>query len=593
MMFHSRLWRRAAVAVAASSLLLVAGCSPAEDTNGGAPPAAPPAAENGEETGTGSEELLAEFPRGETIFTSGQAWGPPSSWNPVPGQFGATGTTGLLYETLMVFDPVAGEMKPWLAESGEWTSDNTFEITLREGITWHDGETLDSADVVFSFEIGQRPGVGWGTDLWQQLESVEATDELHVVFTFSDPRPQQWDMTLNTRTIVPEHIFGDWSDEALMTSANENPVGSGAFRYHSHGQDRMVWERNDDWWGLDALGLDFAMRFIVDIVNPSNEVALGMLTQGQLDLSNNFLPGIRQLVDGGQVITYIRDEPFMLGSNVAMLIPNAETAPGNDPAFRRALAHSIDVDQIIASAFGGIVEQASPTGLLPTFEEFIDQDLVNELGFTFDTDEARRIMEEAGYPLGADGYFQHLDGSPMDLELIVPAGWTDWMDAARLISESAADAGIRIHVNTPDSGAVDQQRESGQFDLVINNWSQINASPWAHWNYIFHMPILETQLIGNFGRWDATEAFSLVQALGATHTGDAEFTRIMSELQRIQMEELPMIPMWNNGLWAQMTEGTWTNWPERGTDVDFLPTTWGGYWQMGTVRMLAALEPAG
>ncbi|MGC8006353.1 hypothetical protein ACP3V7_24980, partial [Salmonella enterica] len=66
----------------------------------------------------------------------------------------------------------------------------------------------------------------------------------------------------------------------------------------------MVWERNDDWWGTDAHGLDFPMQYIVDIVNPSNEVALGLLLQGGLDLSNNFLPGVNTLVESGQLETY-------------------------------------------------------------------------------------------------------------------------------------------------------------------------------------------------------------------------------------------------------------------------------------------------
>ena len=63
------------------------------------------------------------YPRNETLYTSGTQWGPPNSWNPIiPGH--ATGTVGLAYETLFLFDPEKLELTPWLAEKGEWTDED-------------------------------------------------------------------------------------------------------------------------------------------------------------------------------------------------------------------------------------------------------------------------------------------------------------------------------------------------------------------------------------------------------------------------------------------------------------------------------------
>jgi peptide/nickel transport system substrate-binding protein len=63
------------------------------------------------------------YERSETLYTSGTQWGPPSSWNPFNQGGYAMGTIGLCYETLFIFDPLTNEYKPWLAESGKWTSD--------------------------------------------------------------------------------------------------------------------------------------------------------------------------------------------------------------------------------------------------------------------------------------------------------------------------------------------------------------------------------------------------------------------------------------------------------------------------------------
>ena len=72
-----------------------------------------------------------------------------------------------------------------------------------------------------------------------------------------------------------------------------------------------------------ALNLDVKPKYIVDIVNSSNEVALGLLLQGEIDLSNNFLPGIANLVEGDfNVKTYYPEAPYMLSANTALLVPN-------------------------------------------------------------------------------------------------------------------------------------------------------------------------------------------------------------------------------------------------------------------------------
>ena len=537
--------------------------------------------------------LVSEYPREETVFTSGNQWGPPSSWNPIPQSGEATGVRGLLYEPLFSFDPATLELEPWLAESGGWTDPDTYVLQLRDGLTWQDGEALDAQDVVFTVELGKVPDVRW-SNLWTWLASATATDATTVTFEFSDPRYQEWDNFLYTSSILPQHVMSAWAASDYNSNANEDPVGSGPFTYSTHGQDRMVWERNDDWWGKDALGLEFPMRYIVDIVNPSNEVALGLLLQGGLDLSNNFLPGIQTLVESDQVGTFYPEAPYMLSANTAVLVPNTLRAPMDDPEFRRSMAFAVDVDKIVANAYGGLVQKANPTGLLPAYESLYDDAVIAEHGFEYDADEAAKILADAGYAdTDDDGFVETPEGEPIELELIVPAGWTDWMEAARVIAEDLQAAGIDVTADFPDSGAVDDARSSGDFDLLINNWAGLSNTPWTYYNYLFHQPVRDLQLVGNFGRAADTGAWDLVQQLSRTPSDSAEYARIMGQLQEISLTQMPMVPLWYNGLWAQYNTSTWENWPTEGGDSEAYPSTWGGFWQMGGLRTLAALQPAG
>ncbi|MCX6101082.1 MAG: ABC transporter substrate-binding protein [Candidatus Bipolaricaulota bacterium] len=284
------------------------------------------------------------FNRNETMYVSGAAWGPPSTWNPFqPGSLAnTTGTLGYVYETLFAFDPMTGALTPWLAESGAWTASNVYEVQLRRGLTWSDGTALTARDVEFTFELGKTYAALWFSPVWKYLVTVLAIGDYTVQFNFVDPLYQEWENNLFNIPIVPEHLWANRTEAAITSGANENPIGAGAYLYESHSADRNVWLRNENWWGISVFGKPAPKR-VVDIRTSSNSVALGMVLKGELDLSNNFLPGIAELENKGYVQTYFADAPYMLSANTAVLFLNTTKKPMNDAAFRRALAFAIKV----------------------------------------------------------------------------------------------------------------------------------------------------------------------------------------------------------------------------------------------------------
>jgi len=533
----------------------------------------------------------ATYERSETLYVSGAAWGPPSTWNPFqPGSLAnTTGTIGYLYEFLFAFNPLTGDLTPWLAQSGDWADDTTYKLKLRDGLTWSDGESLTAADVKFTFELGKQYSALWFAPVWNYLTGVTADDDLNVTFTFEDPLYQEWASYLWNIPIVPEHLWAGRSEEEITVGANENPIGSGAYMYESHGEDRNVWVRNEDWWGIDVFGLPAPKR-IVDIRTSSNNVALGQVLKGELDLSNNFLPGVAELVNKGYVQTYFGGPPYMLSANTAVLFLNTTKPPMDDPAFRRALAFAINVDDIVNVAYANLVKAASPTGLLPTLDEYVDQDVVARLGYTYDPAQVASILTAAGYTKGGDGFFQAPDGSLIELEVTCPFGWTDWMEAINVIATSAQSAGINIKAVTPDYGAWNDALQGGTFDMTLNNWAQMSNTPWQLYNLLFRHPIQDQMQSGNFGRYDDQEMFDLVDALARVPMSDPEGMKAAtSAIQEKMLTEMPMIPLWYNGLWAQFSSAHWTNWPTDG--VTTLPSTWSGYWQLGGLQTLINLKP--
>jgi peptide/nickel transport system substrate-binding protein len=546
--------------------------------------------------GDGASAGSGNYPRNQTLFTSGTQWGVPSNANPFRQGDYATGTVGLLYETLFLFDPIASKYEPWLAEKDEWVDDRTYQVTLREGLKWSDDKPITAEDVAFTINLGKMKTVPYNP-LYGSIESVEAVDELTTKVTFTEPHYQQWANWVYFNAIVPKHLWEGRSEKDVMQGANfDKPVGSGPYVVEAHDQDRMVWKKNEKWWGKDKLDLDMKPTYIVDLVNSSNEAALNQVLQGEVDLSNNFLPGIPSLVKGGgyKLQTYFKDAPYMLAANTTWLIPNTTKAPLNDPAFRRALAFSVDTDKIVNSVYNNIVEKADPTGLLPIWNKYIDKGVVDELGPTFDTGEAKTLLSRAGYrDTDGDGFVENKDGSPLSLKLATPSGWTDWNEAARVISDSAKAAGIQLTAETPAQEVVQDQRESGQFDLILNNDRQMDDTPWRYYEYVFGLPVLENQTTINYGRYENQQAWDLVTQLDGTKVDDqAGMNGVMSRLQRIQLTEEPVIPLWYNGLWAQYSTSVWTNWPSADGGAKVVPTMWHGYPQKGAIKMLAELKPA-
>jgi peptide/nickel transport system substrate-binding protein len=499
-----------------------------------------------------------------------------------------------VYEVLYNLDPQTGKLTPWLAESSTWTDANTFDLTLREGLTWSDGEALTAEDVKFTFELGQKYAALWFAPVWKYLTAVNVVDATHLQFTFTDPLYQEWDNDLLNVPIVPKHLWESMTEEQITVGANEKPVGSGAYLYLSNAEDRNIWVRNENWWGIGVFGKP-APKYIVDIRTASNNIAMGMVLKGELDLSNNFLPGVATLADQGYVKTYFAQAPYMLSANTAVLFLNTTMKPMDDAAFRKALAFAIDTPSIVNTAYANLVKAADPTGLLPVLDRFVDKDVTARLGYSFDTAKAKDMLAAAGYKdVDADGFVEAPDGSAIKLEVTCPSGWTDWMAAIDIIAKSAQAAGINIVAATPDYGAWNTAIQGGTFNMTLNNWANMSNTPWTLYNLLFNHPIREQMQSGNFGRYDSQEMFDLVDGLAKIPTTDEEAMKVqLSKIQELMLTDMPMIPLWYNGLWAQFSESAWTGWPTETSANPTLPTTWSGYWQLGGLQTLINLKPAG
>jgi peptide/nickel transport system substrate-binding protein len=545
--------------------------------------------------GAGEQSAFA-LPRSQTLYMSGNQWSPNTDLNPAKNWDYVTGLVGFAYETPFRYDPLKDRFIPWLASNGKWTSKNTYAMTVRRGVRWTDGRPMTPADVKYSFDLAkiathpQRP-------LWADtgLKSTRVSGN-NVVFTFSGaPGYQQFDFYRYNVAIVPQHVFKNYSKTQIATDNLEKGkiVGTGPYVYQSGvgaQSQTMVWKKNPNWWATKALGLNVRPKYIVDLHNASNAAALANFAQGKIDLFNNFAP--RSAIKG-DVKTYFSGAPYHLGANTVWLFPNTTKKPMDDAQFRRALAFSLNLKKILSKAYQGLAVKASPTGLLPIWNKWVDEKVVKRHGFSFSPARAKAILQAAGYrDRDEDGYVENKDGSKIDLQIVCPKGWSDWEIGIQVVAESAKTVGIKITPAYPDYGTMVDDRGHARFDLLLGNDRQFSNTPWTYYQYIFQLPIAKNQTTVNYERYKNQTAWSLTKGLDKIpSTATGAYQKQMSKLQQVFLQNLPAIPLWYNGMWAMFNTKYWTGWPSA-KGAPYTPSSWRNYWQMTSIDMLTKLRPA-
>ncbi len=162
----------------------------------------------------------------------------------------------------------------------------------------------------------------------------------------------------------------------------------------------------------------------------------------------------------------------MLSANTAWLVTNDVKKPMDDAQFRLAIANAVNVPAIVNKVYGNIVKAADPTGLLPTWDKYIDKTQTASLGFKYDPKKAAALLAAAGYKKGSDGFVTNKDGSPIKLTIMVPSGWSDWEAARDVIVSSLKAVGINTEAKIVDYNGLVAARNAGDFDLASTTRSR-------------------------------------------------------------------------------------------------------------------------
>jgi peptide/nickel transport system substrate-binding protein len=332
------------------------------------------------------------------------------------------GLLGLIYEPLIWRDD--DENLLWLADDVEWESTDrlTATVTLREDLSWHDGESLDADDVVLTHRLIQDTSLGEAESAipapryrgWQSLvESVDSVDDRTVEFSFRTVNRESARQALRI-PILPEHVWeprssvvGDRQTEALVDD-NEEPIGSGPFVVDDVTADTEVelvpFDDHvffDDATDRPSMLEEFPQFDGIHFqVAPNAGALVELLTDGEIDLTGSPVPSgetepIREASELS-VFSAPTDEFYMVGYNAQ------EPELGN-PYFRRILSQLIDREHAAANLFEGYADPAETRGSLFGFADTeLADDETDLTAFPgsdgeVDSDQARSLFEAENY----------------------------------------------------------------------------------------------------------------------------------------------------------------------------------------------------
>jgi peptide/nickel transport system substrate-binding protein len=530
-----------------------------------------------------STQAQDDKPRGGTVTVNES---PRGSWvrnfNPyAPDPM--HGTTRILYEPLVVFNPVEGGAPTyWLATEYAYSEDLlSLTYKLREGVKFSDGEDFNADDVVFTFNmIKEFPGLDrWG--ILSFTDSVEKIDDYTVTFHLSMVYTQADTVIGHRLYIVPEHVWSQIEDPVTFT--NPDPVTTGPFVLSEFSEQVYTLCRNEYYWQAPKPYVD-CLRYPAYSGNDAANLAL---INGEVDWAGNFVPDIEAV--------YVQRDPehnhyyFWGGNGPWSFYTNITKAPFDDVRLRQAMSMAIDYELIRDTAMNGytVVEQENAVGIWPRYQNWVSQeavDKVKEMGLgVYNPEAAAALLDEAGYAVGDDGWRTAPDGSTIDFTIQIVNGWTDVVTAAQIISQNFQDVGLNAKVVTPDFGQWLNNLQYGTYDTSLA-WTVWDRTPWDFFRNIMDEALVleDGQLTGQYmPGWFSDETTQLLADFTST-ADEAAQMEIIGKLQLALVENVLLSPLSPWPSWYEYSTLRFEGWP---TEENYY--TQGSPWHDDAARIVA------
>ena len=525
------------------------------------------------------------------IFDSSRAMKDPSNFNIFrPDEIRDVGLHQAVFEPLFILNYNTGEVEPWLGMS--MTSNATLDewtLTLRDGVKWSDGDAFKADDVVYTIHMvlsDDDKSLRDAGSIQSQVASVEKVDDLTVVFKLKAANPtfQSANFAVSyfgSVLMMPEHL---WANQDPDTFAFNPPIGTGAYTLSQAASDRLVYDLNEDYWGVSTGFVDMPEPKRLIWTHAGNEEArTQLMVSDKLDVAQSVSYGTFDAIQAmnQNVIGWSEELPGWQDLCPRQIEINTTVAPRNDPNKREAVNLLIDRNQIVNVAYEGATS-VSRTMFVEygTMAPYINA--VLDAGFTLPTTAnvpaAQAPIEAAGYSKNGDGMYEK-DGKLLSADIVAHTNGTESTKTIDIVVEQLRRAGIDAVTRPVEYGAFWQVTPKGDFELSYSwlSCGSVNEPTKSMSRYLIsHIKPIGERIFNNAARWENAAYSDLVSQMGSLSLDDPKLTSLVVDAYKILHEQKPFIPMVQAVKILPTNTTYWTGWP---TSENFYnhPSHWWGH----------------
>ncbi len=452
----------------------------------------------------------------------------------------------LMYPTLTEngaddFAPVPG-----LAESWEESADKTtWTYRIRPGLKWSDGQPLTARDAAYSFNRimdGDFEQTNYGSYV-ANITKAEATDDTTLVLTVAKPSPIMENLAVY---ILPEHIWKDVDGTEVRSYENEPTdgqpiVGAGPYVLIDREKGQFIrFRANPDYYdGAPAVDeLTFRVYKTADAVAQA-------LRKGEIDFANELEANVFDAVTDDAGIRAVNAAYYgfnEIGMNVGAALADGTPIGDGNPALkdkrvRQAINHAIDR--------GTLVEKVAKYGtqgstIIPPLYAALH--LEPTTLFDYDPTRAGELLDEAGYPLGADGKRVGPDDEPLTLRLLGRQESQSSQQTVQFVEGWLEELGITIDTTIVTEDTLIELNGEGRFDLFEWGWVVEPDPDYQLSTFTCAQRSSEEDGTIYAGLSDShfcDEEYDRLYAEQALETDSARRAEIVKEMQQIIYDEAP------------------------------------------------------
>jgi peptide/nickel transport system substrate-binding protein len=358
-----------------------------------------------------------------------------------------------VWDTLIYRDPVTNEYKPQLATEWKWADDRTLEMTLREGVKFHNGEEFDADDVVYTLnfiadpanKVTAQQNVNW-------IEKAEKVDKFKVRIKTKRPFPAAIEYLTGPIVMHPNEYYAKAGPKGM----NEKPVGTGPYKVVENVIGKVIrMERHADYWAASQKPKASIEKVEIRMI-PDRQTQVAEMLSGGIDLIMNVPVEQAEQLKAAPHLGVISGATMRIVFLLMNTTPDTPAAALRDIRVRQAINHAIDRDTMAKQLVG---EGAIPINTI-CFPSQFGCSSAGAKTYAYDPAKAKALMAEAGFK----------DGLEIDL-----FGYRERNQTEAMVNYLRA-AGIKANLKFMQYAAMRDQNRANKVAISHQTWGSYSLN---------------------------------------------------------------------------------------------------------------------